>query len=75
MTTNIFHCLSIKMDMLQIKKKQEEAEKALAIYLPKCTKRHPRNECPQEFIYVCGICEENNPTNNFHYFPGLKSTF
>jgi hypothetical protein len=46
MKIDILHSLSMQMDTLQIKKKQEEVEKALAIFFPKCTKRHPRNEFP-----------------------------
>jgi hypothetical protein len=47
----------------------------LAIYFPKCTKKHPINECPLDLIDVCGICEENHPTNKCPSFSGLKDTF
>jgi hypothetical protein len=75
MKTYIFHSLSMKMDTIQIKKKQEEAEKGLVVYCTKCTKKHPRNECPLDLIDVFGICEENHPTNKCPSFLGLKSTF
>jgi hypothetical protein len=43
MKTNILHSLAMKMYTMQIKKKQEEADNALVVYCPKCTKKHPRN--------------------------------
>jgi hypothetical protein len=55
MKTGILHSFSMQMDTLQIKK--EEEEKALDIYCPKCTKKHPRNECLVDLIDVCRICE------------------
>jgi hypothetical protein len=75
MKTDILHSLSMQMDTLQIKKKHEETEKALVVYYPKCTKKHPRNECPLDLIDVCGICKENHPTNKCPSLPGLKATF
>jgi hypothetical protein len=75
MKIDILHSLSMQIYALQIKKKQEEEEKALVVYCPKCTKNPPRNECHLDLIYVCGICEENHPTNKCSYFLGLKSKF
>jgi hypothetical protein len=34
-----------------------------------------RNEFPLDIIDVCGICEENHPTNKFSSFLCLKDTF
>jgi hypothetical protein len=64
MKSDILHYLAMQMDTLQIKKKQEEEGKALAIFCPRCTKRHHRNECPLDLIDVCGICEEAHATDN-----------
>jgi len=55
--------LSMQMDTLHIKRKQEEAKRALAIFYPRCTRKHPRNECPLHSIEVCVVCEEDHPTN------------
>jgi hypothetical protein len=65
----------MKMGTMQIKKKQEEEEKKLAIFCPKCTKRHPRNECPLDLIDACGICKESHATDKCPSLLGLKSTF
>jgi len=55
--SEIIHTFKLKMDTMQIKRKQEEAERTLVIFYPRCTKRHPRNECPLNFIEVCLVCE------------------
>jgi len=72
---DILHALAMQMDNLCIKKKRKEAKKELFVYFPKFTKKHPRNEFPLDLIDVCGICEENHPTNKCPSFPGLKVTF
>jgi len=46
MKTEILNYLSMQLDTLQIKRKQEENNKFLAILCPRCTKKHPINECP-----------------------------
>lgn len=53
----------MKMDTLHIKRKQEEAERALAIFCPRCARRHPRNRCPLNSIEVCLVYEEDHSTN------------
>jgi len=53
----------MQMDTLWIEKKQEEAERALAIFCPRCTRKHPRNECPLHSVEVCFVYEEDHPTN------------
>jgi len=63
------------MDTLQMKKKQEEAKRALAIFCPKCTKKHPMNECPLSNVKVCAICEDRHPTSKSPSFPGLKIAY
>jgi hypothetical protein len=41
MKTNILNSLSMQLDALQTKRKQEENDKSLAIFYPRCTKKHP----------------------------------
>lgn len=60
------------MDILQIKRKQEEVERALAIFFPRCTNRHPRHECP---LNVIEVCEENHATDNCPSLSGLKVVY
>ena len=52
------HKFSLQMDIIHIKMKQEEEERALAIVFPKFTKRHPRNECPVNAIDVSSASEK-----------------
>ena len=63
------------MHTMQVKRKQEEAERALAIFGPRCTKKHPRNECPLNFIDVFLVCEENHTTTKCLSLPGLKLVY
>jgi len=65
----------MQKDTLHIKRKKEEEERALAIFLPICTRRHPRNECPLKFIEVCSVCEENHSIDNCPSLPGLKAVY
>jgi len=67
--------LAMQMDTLHIKRKQEEAERALAIFCPRCTRRHPRNECPLNSIEVCSVCEEDHSMNQCPSLPGLKVAY
>ena len=55
--------LAMQLDTLQIQRKQEEAKRALVIFCPRCTRKHPRNECPLYSIEVCFVCEEYHPTD------------
>jgi len=42
--SEMLQILAMQMDTLHIKRKQEEVERALAIFHPRCTRRHLRNE-------------------------------
>ena len=55
--------LAMQLDTLQIWRKQEGAKRALAIFCPRCTRKHPKNECPLYSIEVCFFCEEYHPTD------------
>jgi len=48
--SEMLQTLALQMDTMHIKRKQEEAKRALAIFCPRCTMRHPRNECPLNSI-------------------------
>lgn len=63
------------MDNLQIKKKQEKEEVTLAIFFPKFTKKHPRNECPLNILEVFAICEDTHAYNKCLTLPGLKAAY
>ena len=55
--SEMMQTLAMQMDTLHIKRKQEEAERALTIFCPRCTRRHPRNEFQLNSIEVCSVCE------------------
>jgi len=63
------------MDTMHINRKQNEAERYLAIFFPKCIRRHPRNECPLNVIEVCSFCEENHAMDKFPSFIVLKFVY
>jgi len=47
----------------------------MAIFFPKCRKKHPKRECPFNSIEECTICELNHATSSCPSFPGLKVVF
>ena len=67
--------IAMQLDTFRIQQKKEEVEKALAIFCPKCTRKHPKNECPLHSVEVCFICEENHPTNQCPTLPGFKAMY
>ena len=70
--SDMLHTFALQMDIIQVKRKQEEADRALAIFYPRCTQKHPRNECSLNVIKVCLVCEENHATEKCPSLPGLK---
>jgi len=73
--SEMFHTFSLEIDTMQIKRKQEEAKRAFAVFLPSCTKIHPVNECPLNVIGVYLVCEENHATNKCPSLSGLKDVY
>ena len=65
--------ISMQLDTFQIQQKKEEAERDFAIFFPRCTRKHPKNECPLHSLDVCFICEEDHPTNQCPTLPGFKA--
>lgn len=57
------------------KKKREEVERSLTIFFPRCSKRHPRNECPLNVIGIFFVCEEKYSTGKFPSLPSLKLVY
>ena len=53
----------------------KEAKRVLAILSPRCTRKHPPNECPLNVVEVFLVCEENHATNKCTSLPGLKSIY
>lgn len=73
--SDMMHAFSLKMDTMLVKRKQEEAERALNIFCPRYTREHPRNECPLNFIEVCLVYEENHATDKCPSLLGLKAVY
>ena len=73
--SEMLHNIYLQMDTMHIKRKQEEEERALVFFCPRCTKRHPRNGCPLNSIEVFSVCEENHATGKFPSLLGLKVVY
>ncbi len=73
--SEMLQTLSMQMDTLHIKREQDEVEMALAISCLRCTRRHPRNECPLNSIEVCSVCGENHSTDKCTSLPRLKAIY
>ena len=72
---DILSTLSTQMDTLQVKQKQLELDRTMAIFYPMCRKKHPERECPLNSIEECAICELNHATSSCPSLPGLKAVF
>jgi len=73
--SEMMQTLSLQMDTMHIKRKQEEVERALVIFYPRCTRRNPRNGCPLNSIEIYSVCEENHSTNKCLSLTGLKVVY
>jgi len=73
--SEMIQTIAMQLDTFQIQQKKEEAERALAILYPRCTRKHPKNECPLHSVEVCFVCEENHPTNQCPTLPRFKAMY
>ena len=60
--TDILGTLTTQFDIMQAKQKQVEEEKNLAIFCPRCRKKHSHKECPLDVVQVCAICTKDHST-------------
>ena len=75
--TDILGSLSEQLDTLKIQHKQKAETDALAIFCPKCRKKHALRECPLDakVVETCMICSENHEIKDCPSIPGLKAVF
>ena len=73
--TDILGTLTTQLDILQAKQKQMEAEQNLAIFCPKCRKKHSHKECPLDAVQTCAICTKDHLTESCPSLPGLKAVY
>eukprot|EP00253_Pinus_taeda_P022524 PITA_22524 len=57
----------------RVKKKQAEAEAALAIFYSKCREKHPLRECPLDKVPICTIYEKDHETQQCPSLPRIKA--
>eukprot|EP00253_Pinus_taeda_P022188 PITA_22188 len=57
------------------KQKQAEAEQNLAIFCPRCRKKHSHKECPLDVVQVCAICTKDHSMESCPSLPGLKAVY
>jgi hypothetical protein len=58
--TDLLSTLGNQIDTLKAKKRQEDEDQIMAIFCPKCRKKHALKDCPLENIQVCAFCTENH---------------
>ena len=73
--TNILGAMGSQLDVLQVKKRQEEECAVMSIFFPTCRTKHPQQECPLNSIFVCHICTEEHPIDDSPLLPGLQSIY
>lgn len=73
--TDLLDTFSLELDTLQFKKKQEDENKILSIFCPKCREKHPLRECPLAAIKICAICRGDRPIEQCPAIPGLEAVY
>ena len=75
--TAILGSLSEQLDTLKIQNKQKAEANSLAIFCPKCRKKHAIRECPLDakVVETCMIFSESHETKDFPSIPRLKAIF
>ena len=75
--TEILGSLSEQLDTLKIQNMQKAEAKTLAIFCPKCRKKHALRECllDAKVVETCMICSESHETKDCPSIPGLKTVF
>jgi len=74
--TYILNTISDQLDTLRIKRKQEEERAAMAIFYPKCKRKHMEREFPINVVEVCGInFPWNNSTEKCPTFPRFQAIY
>jgi len=69
--SELLQTLGMQVDTLHIKRKKVKVETTLAIFCPRCTKRHHKNCRPLSSIEVCSVCEEKNSIDKCPSLIGL----
>ena len=72
---DILGTLTTQLDVMQAKQKQMEAEHNLAIFCPRCRKKHSHKECPLDAVQTCAICTKYHHTESCPSLPGLKAVY
>lgn len=65
----------MQLDIMQAKQKQVEEKQNLAIFCPRCRKKHSHKECPLDVVQVCTICTKYHSTESCPSLPGLKAVY
>ena len=73
--TDILGTLTTQLDIVQAKQKQAEAKQNLAVFCPRCRKKHSHKECPLDTIQICAICTKDHLTESCPSLPGLKAVY
>lgn len=63
---DLLSTLGTQIETLKEKKRQEEEDQIMAVFCPKCQKKHALKDYPLENIQVCAFCTENHDI--FHCF-------
>lgn len=73
--TNILGTLTTQLDIMKAKQKQEEVEQNLAIFCPRCKKKHNHKECPLDAVQACAIRIKDHSMESYPSLPGLKAVY
>ena len=65
--------ISLEIDVLRVKQKQEVEDLKLNVFLPRCRKKHPLKEFPLDKVEVCQFSKLNHDTREFPSLPQVKA--
>jgi len=72
---DILGTLTTQLDIMQAKQKHAEVEQNLAIFCPRCRKKHNHKECPLDVVQVCSIYIKDHSIENCPSLPSLKVVY
>ena len=63
----------MQLDVMHLKRKQEEVAQSLVVFCPKCRKEHENGQCRLNTVEVCIQCVEKNPIDKCPLLPSYKA--
>ena len=73
--TDILGTLTTQLEIMQAKQKQVGVEQNVAIFCPRCRKKHSQKECPLDTVKICDVFMKEHATESCPSHLGLKAVY